>query len=155
MPHQLYDIRQAAGYLHVTEEDVRRMVKRGELPCLRKGDRMMFQRREIDPWASQPILAFDKKTLTSFHAASGEVVEEGSQRETLVSDFFRREWIEPALPSKTRAAVFRDMDTDNSGALNTREFGLAMKELGVVLSRKELKEDVEVDTVVNQKCAVH
>ena len=109
MPHQLYDIRQAAGYLHVTEEDVRRMVKRGELPCLRKGDRMMFQRREIDAWASQRILAFDKKTLTSFHAASGEVVEEGSERETLVSDFFRREWIEPALPSKTRAAVFRDM----------------------------------------------
>jgi len=109
MPHQLYDIGQVAEYLHIKEDEVRRLVKRGELPCLRKGDRVMFQRREIDAWASQRILAFDKETLASFHDASAEVLNEGSNQKTLVSDFFRREWIEPELHSKTRAAVVRDM----------------------------------------------
>lgn len=42
-----------AAYLGRTPKAVRRLVERGELPCIRVGRRVQFDRDKIDSWMSR------------------------------------------------------------------------------------------------------
>ena len=40
------------------------------MPCTLRGGRMLFQREEIDAWASQRILGFTERNLNEYHQKS-------------------------------------------------------------------------------------
>jgi PTS system nitrogen regulatory IIA component len=112
MPHRLLDLAQVCAYLRMADGEVRKLVKRDEIPCLLKGERVMFRKRDVDAWASQRILSLDPQALGAFRDAAAE--EEAS-----IAGLMGRDWIEPGLASRTKAAVIRDMVgiADRSGRI--------------------------------------
>lgn len=109
MPHRVFNTREVAKYLHLGTEDVERLVKRGEMPCERQGDRMVFRRQEIDAWASQRIMNLTGEPLADYHAQSSARVRAISDHEALIPCLLTEDRIAPAMESRTRASVVRDM----------------------------------------------
>lgn len=49
MPEKLMTIREVAGYLHLSEDEVKRLVDLGEIPAYRIGDTFLrFRREQVD-----------------------------------------------------------------------------------------------------------
>ncbi len=109
MPHRVFNIREVAQYLHLAPEDVERLVKRGEVPCERQGERLVFRRQEIDAWASQRIMSLSDDQLPGFHTKSTARRRAISDEEALIPCLLSKDRIAPALASRTRASVLRDM----------------------------------------------
>jgi len=102
-------VAQAAARLHLAVEEVERLVKYQEIPFVRRGDEPVFVRRELDAWASQRLLGMQASRLEDVHRAAtrARVSPEGNDR--LVPQLFRADWIDPALPSRTKPSVLRDL----------------------------------------------
>jgi PTS system nitrogen regulatory IIA component len=106
-------IPQAAARLHVPAAEVERLVKYREIPFVLRGDEPVFVRRDLDAWASQRLLESNGGHAVAVHRASTRnrqaAVATGHER--LVPRLFRAAWIAPALQSRTKPSVLRDMVT--------------------------------------------
>ncbi len=100
---------QAAAYLHVSVADVERLMRETDMPCTRRGGRVVFQRSELDSWASQRILGMPDKRLDTYHAKSVQGTKDVFPHLALIPELLKPEYIDVGLPSKTRASVIRDM----------------------------------------------
>jgi nitrogen PTS system EIIA component len=109
MPYRTFDITEVARYLHLRREDVERLVKGHDIPFERQGGRLVFRKVQIDEWASPRILGLEGRRLTDYHHQSSQRTREHRKAEALVPEMLRPEWIEPALPAKTKASVLREM----------------------------------------------
>lgn len=130
MPHRAFTLDQLAGYLHVTRAEVERLVRETDIPHSARGGRLMFQRGEIDAWASQRILGMPGKRLNAYHETSMRGAREVFPDDALIPQLLTPAGIDLALASKTRASVLRDMV-----ALADRT--------GHVLDRRELLTSIE------------
>ncbi|ACB75511.1 PTS sugar transporter subunit IIA [Opitutus terrae] len=109
MPHRAFTIEEVAEYLHISLADVERLVQRDEIPHRTRGGRTLFQRGEIDAWASQRIIGMPDKRLDAYHARSTAGAREVFQHDALMPELLQPGYIDLALPSKTKASVIRDM----------------------------------------------
>jgi PTS system nitrogen regulatory IIA component len=109
MPHTTFTIDQLADYLHVARRHVERLVQEGDIPCALRGGRMLFQRDEIDAWASQRILRLPGRGLDWYHRKTMRGTQQLFPQGALIPALLRPECIELDLPSKTKASVIRDM----------------------------------------------
>ena len=109
MPHREMTLDELSAYLHVSREDLAQLVRRGEIPFERKGDRVVFRRTEIDAWASQRLLGSTRESLRHFHRQSSAKEHDLSRQHSIIAELCRREFIEPALTCRTRASVLREM----------------------------------------------
>jgi excisionase family DNA binding protein len=109
MPHTKFTIDQLADYLHVARRHVERLVQEGEIPCALRGGRMLFQRDEIDAWASQRILRLPGQGLDWYHRKTMRGTQQLFPQGALVPVLLRPDSIDLALPSKTKASVIRDL----------------------------------------------
>ena len=109
MSHRVFHVKEVAAHLHLTPKDVERLVKRGEIPHERHGERLLFRRQEIDAWASQRIMSLPEERLASYHAASSARVQAISNHTTLIPCLLAPGRISPALESRTRASILRAM----------------------------------------------
>lgn len=109
MPHHVFNIKEVAGYLHLSVDDIERLVREREIPHERLRDRIQFHRPEIDAWASKRILLLSRKDLTQYHSTSSEKVKESSGTHAVMTDLITAERISPALPARTAASVVREM----------------------------------------------
>ena len=117
MPHRTFDLAEVAEYLHISQSDVERLVHHGEIPFEQQGKRVVFRQREVDAWASQRILGLGRAGLENYHRGSsvGAHTKRGAQAHPLrsghaiVAELIRPECIDPAMASRTRPAVLRDM----------------------------------------------
>ncbi len=109
MPHTTFSILEAAEYLHIRAEDLERLVKQGDIPFHRQGDRVVFRRGEIDAWASQRILGMPERELKSYHKVSSAKVHDLSEEHAIVTELMTPGSMEPELHSRTRASVIVDM----------------------------------------------
>jgi PTS system nitrogen regulatory IIA component len=109
MPHRRLNLDEAAEYLHVTAPDLERLVRDGEVPCERHGPRVIFVRNELDAWASQRILGLSPRRLEKYHKASTARAHDLSVHHAIIGELGHPEAIEPALESRTKPAVLRDM----------------------------------------------
>jgi excisionase family DNA binding protein len=66
----VFNLAEAAEYLHLTEDMVEELARRGEIPCERQGGRLVFRHNEIDEWASRRVLGFSGENLSDFHRRS-------------------------------------------------------------------------------------
>jgi excisionase family DNA binding protein len=72
MPHRAFSLEEVANYLHLNVPDVEELVKYHEIPFVMRGGRAVFQRGEIDAWASQRILGLPENRLAIYHQRAGD-----------------------------------------------------------------------------------
>ena len=109
MPYRVFNLEQVASYLHMPVPDVKELVRTRDVPCEMQGDKLVFRKREIDAWASQRIISLSKKRLTAYHRKSSAKVHDLSKQHAIIPELLKPEYIQPALRSKTKASVLRDM----------------------------------------------
>ena len=130
MPHRTLTIDELTEYLHLSTGDVERLMHETDIPHSNRGGRTVFQRGEIDEWASKRILGMPGKRLDIYHAKSVRGTLQIFPHLALIPELLRAEYIDLNLPSKTRSSVIRD-----TVALADRT--------GRVLDSKELQKSVE------------
>ena len=109
MPYRVFNLAEAAEYLHLTEDRVEELARRGEIPCERQGGRLVFRHNAMDEWASRRLLGFGDERLADFHRRSTAKYHDLSSDAAIIPSLIRPEWIEPRLGSRTKASVLRDM----------------------------------------------
>ena len=109
MPHRILTVDEVAEYLHQTRADIERLVKFDGMPHSQRGDHVVFLRSEIDAWASQRILGLPQKRLADYHQKSTRGTQTVVSQDTLMPGMLRPEFFAPALASKTKKSVLRDM----------------------------------------------
>ena len=107
MSHRLFNLEEAAEYLHLTPEEVTRRVKDREIPFEMRGDRAVFRKQDIDQWASQRILGLSKNRLVEYHLKSSQSARE--LQECLMPSMLDRGVIDSAMTAKTKASVMREL----------------------------------------------
>ena len=125
MPYRTFNVNEAAAYLHLARADLETMVQRREIPVETQGHRLVFRKKEIDAWASQRILGLSHKRLTTYHKRTSALTRHLPHQSLIVTALVRPEAIEPALTSKTKSSVLRDMVAlaDRTGLVcNPRDF---------------------------------
>ncbi|TAN37072.1 MAG: helix-turn-helix domain-containing protein [Verrucomicrobia bacterium] len=109
MPHKTFNLDEVARYLHLNADEVQRYVRERVIPHEERGGRLVFKRSEIDAWASRRILGASEKRLKTYHRQSSERVLDFSKQHAIVPELLHADFIEPALTSRTKASVIRDM----------------------------------------------
>ena len=130
MPHRTLTIDELAEHLHVARRHVERLIKEGDIPCSMRGGRMIFQRDEVDAWASQRLLRLPGESLDWYHKKTMQGTRQLFPRAALVPVLIDPGYIDLALTAKTKAAVIRDL------------VGLAER-TGRVFDPRELRDSVE------------
>lgn len=127
MPHAIFSIEELSGYLHLEVEDIRRLVKRNEIPHERVGMGLRFRRKDIDRWASQRLLGMSSEEMHDFHRQSTARQHDLSARHALLPELMEPNSIEPDLQGKTRSKLIRNMVdlADATGRVWDREGLLA------------------------------
>jgi PTS system nitrogen regulatory IIA component len=109
MPHRTFNVDEVAGYLHVERRHIERLAREREIPFALRGGRMVFQRGEIDAWASQRLLGLPDQGIEWYHRKTWPGARQAFPEGALVPALLRPEYIELALPAKTKASVIRAM----------------------------------------------
>jgi mannitol/fructose-specific phosphotransferase system IIA component (Ntr-type) len=103
-------LQQAARHIHVPERELFHLVQREEIPYLRRGDDVVFEHRVLDDWAQRRLLGLSPRDLSETHRQATAIFRAGQDDGALlIPRLFRPEWIDPALPARTKPAVLRDM----------------------------------------------
>jgi PTS system nitrogen regulatory IIA component len=109
MPYQLLNLEEVARYLHLTSADVERRVKKGEIPFEKRGERVVFRKRDIDAWASQRILGLPEQRLVEYHRKTTRGTREFLPHEAILPEMQGRGAVNSAMTSKTKGSVLRDL----------------------------------------------
>ena len=109
MPFRLLDLDGVANYLHLTPADIEQRVKNHEIPFEKRGDRIVFRKRDIDAWASQRILGLPGQRLADYHQQSTRHTRKILPHETILPDMLQAGAVASAMTSKTKASVLRDL----------------------------------------------
>jgi PTS system nitrogen regulatory IIA component len=127
MPHRILSLSELSAYLHISEGDIRMLVKRHEIPHRQQGRELVFPRNEIDRWASQRLLGMQDKEINAFHSDSTAKVHDLSERHHLIPELMQPNSIDPSLEGKTRAKIIRNMVdlADSTGKVWDKEGLLA------------------------------
>jgi PTS system nitrogen regulatory IIA component len=109
MPYRVFSVDEVAQYLHLSRAAVEALVKDGQIPCEKRGDRTVFRKREVDAWASQRILGLRGRGLAEYHQKSSHDTRELFQDEVILPELIQPEFIHPAMNAKTKASVVREL----------------------------------------------
>ncbi len=122
MPHSRLSLAEAADYLHLATEDLEVLVKRREVPFEKSGSRTTFVRGDLDAWASQRLLGFNVERLADYHKKTSAKMYDLSKNSLILSELLNPGRIVPALTSRTKSSVMRDMVdlADLTGLLNDK-----------------------------------
>lgn len=109
MAYHIFNIDELCTYLHLERPDVELLVRRREIPFEHRGSRLVFQKSDIDAWASQRILGLTRTRLSDYHRATTVKTHNLSEKHAIITELFRQDVIEPAIPAKTKPSVLRRM----------------------------------------------
>lgn len=109
MPHRILTLQQAARHIRIPERELFHLVQREEIPYQRRGEEILFEHRLLDDWAQRRILGLPSKSLAQHHREETADRTSAASEDVLVERLFRPEWIDPALSSRTKPSVIRDM----------------------------------------------
>ena len=109
MPYRTFNLDEAARYLHIERPDLERLVKNQDIPFERHGDRLVFRKIELDSWVSPRILGLEGRRLTEYHQKTSKAARQLLPHEAILPDMIRPQFINPALPAKTKASVLREI----------------------------------------------
>ena len=109
MTPRTFTIEELTEYLHLNPGDVERLMRETDLPHTIRGGRAMFQREEVDEWASKRILGLPGNRLDVYHAKSVRGTRQIFPHLALIPELMHPSCIDLALPSKTKSSVIRDV----------------------------------------------
>ncbi len=109
MPHRTLNNEELTAYLHLARGDVERLIRETDLPHTLRGGRAVFQRGEIDAWASRRILGLPGKGLDSYHEKSMRGTHGIFPGGALIPELLRIEYIDLTLAPRTRASAVRNL----------------------------------------------
>jgi nitrogen PTS system EIIA component len=109
MPYRTFGVDEVARYLHLSRADIERLVKDHDIPVEKHGERLVFRKVEIDAWVSPRILGMEGRRLAEYHQKTSEDTREIVANEAILPDRIHPNFINPALPAKTKASVLREM----------------------------------------------
>ncbi len=109
MPYRTFGVDEVARYLHLSRTDIERLVKDRDIPFEKHGERLVFRKVQVDAWASPRILGMQGRRLAEYHQKTSQDTREILAHEAILPDRIRPEFINPALPAKTKASVLREM----------------------------------------------
>ncbi len=109
MPYQILNLEEVARYLHLTDADVERRVKDREIPFEKRGGRIVFNKQDIDAWASQRILGLPEQRLEEYHRKSTSGTRDLLLNEAILPEMLEKGAVDSAMKSKTKGSVLRDM----------------------------------------------
>lgn len=109
MPQRRMSLSDAAEYLHLTVQELERLVTEGGVPFDRHGARPVFTRKEIDAWASRRILGSSAKSLDNYHRKTAERARRQSAGGEMVAQMLRPEAVAATLDARTRSSVLKEM----------------------------------------------
>jgi len=109
MPHRTLSLQQAARHIRIPERELFHLVQRDEIDYIRQGDDVVFEHRILDDWAQKRILGLPTRTLTEHHRQETAGRSGKNADDALMARLFRPEGIDPALASRTKPGVIRDM----------------------------------------------
>jgi nitrogen PTS system EIIA component len=109
MPYRTFGIDDVARYLHLSSDDVERLVKDQDIPVEHHGARLVFRKVAIDAWASPRILGMEGRRLAEYHRKTSNDARELLPHEAIMADLLKPAYISAALPAKTKASVLREM----------------------------------------------
>lgn len=123
MPHRIFNLSEAAEYLHLGEDAVEELARSGDLPCEKQGVRLVFRHNAIDEWASRRLLEFNKENLSDFHQRSTSKFHDLSRDVSIIPALLKPEWIDAGLTCRSKSSVIREMVAlaDRTGLLCYRE----------------------------------
>jgi nitrogen PTS system EIIA component len=104
-----FDIDQLASYLHVTPEQVNKMVSRGKLPGRRVNGQWRFSESEIHHWLEDHIGVGDAEELEKVERILDRNWDTTIDDRSMLSDFMLVEAIAVPLDARTRGSVIREM----------------------------------------------
>jgi mannitol/fructose-specific phosphotransferase system IIA component (Ntr-type) len=109
MPHRTLGLSEVVRYLHLNRADVERLVKNRDIPFERHGQRLVFRKVEIDAWASPLILGLEGRRLADYHEQTSRDTRQILPHQAVIPEMIRPEFIDSALPAKTKASVLREL----------------------------------------------
>ena len=109
MPYRTFDVTEAAAYLHLTGSELAQLVKTTDIPCERRGARVVFVRAELDAWASQRILGLPPKRLADYHQKTTRGTRAVFPEDALIPELLQPDFIAAAMAAKTKKSVIRDL----------------------------------------------
>ncbi len=101
------DVAQLAAYLHLTPDQVNKMVMRGRLPGRRVGGQWRFSEAEIHHWLEERIGVSDIEELDKVQQVLDRAADSPDQR--LLTELCAVERISVPLQARTRGSVIRSM----------------------------------------------
>ncbi len=123
MPFRVFNLAEAAEYLHLGEDAVEELARSGEIPCEKQGGRLVFRHNAIDEWASRRLLKLNKENLSDFHQRSTAKYHDLSRDSAITPALLKPEWIEVAMSCRSKTSVIREMVdlADRTGLLCYKE----------------------------------
>ena len=118
MPHRTLSLEEVSDALHIAPDDVRALVKYGEIPFERHGDRLRFRKIDIDAWASQQLLEAGNAELERFHTRSSAAkAHDLSTGHSIVDELLHLDCVAPDFRARTKDSVLRGLVSlaENSG----------------------------------------
>jgi mannitol/fructose-specific phosphotransferase system IIA component (Ntr-type)/predicted DNA-binding transcriptional regulator AlpA len=109
MPHRTFTTEELTDYLSLARDDIERLMRESDLPYTVRGGRAVFQRGEIDAWASRRILGLTGKRLDVYHEKSMRGTQGIFPSGALIPELMCAEYIDLALTPRTRASAVRSM----------------------------------------------
>jgi len=104
-------VEEVARYLHLNRADVERLAKDHLIPFEWRGGRIVFRKIAIDSWASPRILGLQGSRLVDYHRKTSTGTREVLPPGPVLPQLIRPQFIDPALPAKTKPSVLREMST--------------------------------------------
>lgn len=109
MPYRNFSLNKASEYLHLSEDEIERLVRQHEIPFEHKGPQLSFRKIDLDAWASKRILAFSEKHLDAYHKTSSSKTDDLSVNRVIISRLTKKAAVKVDIQSKTKPSLLRDM----------------------------------------------
>jgi len=109
MPFRVFNIDEVGRYLRLDRAYIERLVKNQEIPFEKRGSRLVFRKIDIDTWASQRIVGMEGGRLADYHSKTTRATAAFLPHQVIMPDMIKPQFINPALPAKTKASALREM----------------------------------------------
>jgi PTS system nitrogen regulatory IIA component len=109
MPFQLLNPDGVAEYLHLTPTDIDQRIKSREIPFEKRGNRIVFHKKQIEDWASTRIMSLPDQKLAIYHGKSTRHTRKILANEAFLGKLLEKGMAASAMPSKTKSSVLDDL----------------------------------------------
>ena len=109
MPRSDFDVASLAAYLHLTPQQIERLVSRGKLPGRKVAGQWRFAQAEIHHWMEQRIGVADDEELEDVEGALARSAASQGVSQPLLREWLRPETIVIPLEARTKTAVISAM----------------------------------------------